>query len=290
MSLVIEDVLVRSDPVDVRVPVVFDSPHSGIRYPAGFGFTCPLGLLRQAEDAFVDDIFEMAPEFGATLIAAQFPRSFIDANRAIDDLDPRLIDGLWREALHPTEKSALGMGLIWSVCKPGVPVYDGRLTVAEVAERIDRYWRPYHGQLEAVLGELARSFGAVWHVNCHSMPSSNGIGRAESAPRPDFVIGDRDGTTSEPGFVAFVAEVLRNRGYRVALNAPYKGVELVRRYADPARGRSSIQLEINRALYMDEETLEKHHGFEQLREHITDLVSQICSYADQRTGLRQAAE
>ncbi len=288
MSFVIEDVLVRNDPIGRRLPVLFDSPHSGLSYPRDFAFTCPLATLRQAEDTHVDELFAQAPEHGATLLCALFPRTYIDVNRAVDDIDPDLLDGPWPEPLRPTDKSAAGMGLIRSLCRPGQPLYDGRLRVAEVAERIDRYYRPYHFQVASVLDGLAARFGAVWHVNCHSMPSTLGP-QSGQAVGVDFVIGDRDGTTSEPGFVALIADVLHGFGYSVAVNDPYKGVELIARYASPARGRHSVQLEINRGLYMNEETLERHEGFERLQRHLGVLIRRICTHAEARTG-RRAAE
>lgn len=288
MSFVIEDVLVRSDPIGRRLPVLFDSPHSGNHYPRDFAFTSPMSVMRQAEDTHVDELFAQAPEHGATLLCALFPRTYIDANRAADDIDPALLDGPWPEPLAPTEKSAVGIGLIRTMVRPGMPLYDGRLTVAEVAERIDRYYRPYHFQIAAVLDGLAEQFGATWHVNCHSMPSTLGPGSAR-AVRADFVIGDRDGTTSEPGFVTLVADVLRGLGYRVAVNNPYKGVELVARYGRPALGRHSIQLEINRGLYMNEETLERTDGFARLQRDLGALIRRICAHAEARTR-RRAAE
>lgn len=281
MSFVIEDVLVRNDPVGERVPLLFDSPHSGTVYPRSFQFSCPLGLLRQAEDTYVDELFASAPDRGATLLCALFPRSCIDVNRPVDDIDPALLDGPWPLPLHPTARSAQGIGLIRALCRPGQPLYDGRLPVAEVAERIDRFYRPYHFQMASIVDGLAARFGGVWHVNCHSMPSISAGGEPVPA---DFVIGDRDGTSCEPGFVALVADTLRGLGYRIAINDPYKGVELIARYADPARNRHSLQLEINRSLYMNEETLEQHDGFERLRGHMGELIRRIADYALARTA------
>jgi len=283
MSFVIEDVLVRHDPAGRRVPVLFDSPHSGTVYPRDFNFVCPLPVLRQAEDTYVDELFACAPEQGATLLLALFPRTYVDANRAADDIDPGILDGPWPEKLRPTDKSAAGMGLIRTLCRPGLPLYDGRLPVAEVAERIDRYYRPYHFQVASVLDSFSAQFGGAWHVDCHSMPS---IGDGSSTI--DFVVGDRDGRTSERGFVNLIVDVLRGFGYRVTRNDPYKGVELLARYANPARGRHSVQLEINRRLYMNEETLEKHAGFGRLQAHLSTLVREVCAYAASRTAARAA--
>jgi len=289
MSLGLDGVLVREDPPGAALPVLFDSPHSGTRYPPEFRFACPFGLLRQAEDTFVDELFAAAPASGATLLMALFPRSFIDANRADDDIDPLLLDAPWPGPADPSDKSALGMGLVRRLARQGVPIYDRRLAPAEIADRIERYHRPYHAQMADILDALHGRFGVVWHVNCHSMPSTGAAGPGtDPGARPDFVLGDRDGTTCEPGFTRLVARALESQGYRVALNHPYKGVELVRRYSNPARGRHSLQLEINRRLYLNEETLEKHSGFEQLRRALTRLIGIICAYADERLTARAA--
>jgi len=287
MSLVIDDVVVRHDPVGAPIPVLFDSPHSGTRYPADFNFVCPLPLLRQAEDTHVDELFNMVPDFGATYLCALFPRSYIDVNRAPDDIDPAMLDGEWPLPVNPSGKSLAGMGLVRHLCRPGLPMYDGRLPVSAVMDRLENYWRPYHDLLAASLDDLHARFGAVYHINCHSMPSFV-IGPERETP--DFVLGDRDGSTCEAGFTRMVAEKLRAMGYKVRINDPYKGVELVRRYGLPTRGRNSLQLEIDRRLYMNEETLEIHEGFEALRRDLSLLVAEIRDYALRRAASRAAAE
>ncbi|OYQ32510.1 N-formylglutamate amidohydrolase [Niveispirillum lacus] len=281
MSLVIDDVVVRHDPVGPPVPLLFDSPHSGTRYPADFDFTCPFPLLRQAEDTHVDELFAMVPDLGATLLCALFPRSYIDVNRAPDDIDPVMLEGEWPAPVNPSSKSLAGMGLVRHLCRPGIPMYDGRLPVAVVQERIENYWRPYHDLLSETMDGIFSQFGAVYHINCHSMPSFV-IGPERQSP--DFVIGDRDGSTAERGFTRLVVDTLRSMGYTVRLNDPYKGVELVRRYSNPARGRHSLQLEIDRRLYMNEETLEIHAGFQVLRNDLIALVHVLRDYALARTA------
>lgn len=288
MSFVIEDVLVRNDPVGIKLPVLLDSPHSGKTYPLDFRFICPLSALRQAEDTDVDELLAGAPEAGATLLCALFPRSYIDPNRAIDDIDPGIIDGVWPDPLRPTDKSALGIGLIRWLCRPGMPMYDGRLLVSDVADRIDHYYRPYHFQVQSVLDGFAARFGAVWHINCHSMPSGLTMGVRRQV-MPDFVVGDLGGVTADRSFVSLVCGSLRDMGYSVAVNDPYKGVELIARYGNPQRGRYSIQLEINRALYMDEETLLRTAGFDRLQRDLGALVGDVCAFARDRVA-RIAAE
>jgi len=289
MSLVIDDVLVRHDPAGPVVPVVFDSPHSGTRYPSDFDFVCPFSLLRQAEDSWVDELYAHVPDQGATLLCALFPRSYIDANRSESDIDPALLADPWPYPLNPTDKSGLGMGLVRHLCRPGVPMYDGRLSAIQVMDRIERYWRPYHETLAQALQQLHARFGVVWHVNCHSMPSVTSPADPVTGRRADFVLGDRDGTSCAPAFTQFVADVLRSRGYRVVVNDPYKGVELVQRYANPGQGRHSLQVEIDRRLYMNEETLERHQGFETLRRDLMLLTRRICAFAAE-TAIRHAAE
>jgi len=279
VSLVIEDVLVRNDPAGVRLPVVFDSPHSGRHYPDDFNFICPLLALRRAEDTFVEELYAAAPEYGATLLHALFPRSYIDVNRAIDDIDPDVVAD-WPGRARPTERSDAGYGLIRRLCRVDEPMYDGRLSAHVVMDRINRYYHPYHYQLARVIEDLWSRFGSVWHVDVHSMPS-----RGRSV---DFVIGDRDGTTADPAFVEHISGHLTGLGYRVALNAPFKGVELIERHSDPARGRHCVQLEINRALFMDEDALEKRSGFDSVRRDITSLIRAIGAFAEDRVGLMAA--
>ncbi len=273
------------------VPVVFDSPHSGTVFPADFGSIVPERILRRVQDNFVDDLFYDVLEYGASLLCAHFPRSYIDPNRAQDDLDSRLLSEAWPEPLRPTDKSRLGHGLIWRACPTDRAMYDRRLTAREVRNRIETYWRPYHAVLAEEIDHLWRRFGQVWHVNCHSMPAGSSpiVARRGGSQRADIVIGDRDGRSSDPEFTTFVRDRLEQRGYTVRLNDPYKGAYLIEAYAAPAVGRSSIQMEINRSIYMNEATLEKSGNFEVLRRDLTGLSEEIAGFALDRT-MPQAAE
>jgi N-formylglutamate amidohydrolase len=238
-------------------------------------------MLRSAEDLYVDDLFGAAPEHGASLLAALFPRSYIDVNRTLDDLDPALLDEPWPGPLDPGEKTKLGIGLVRRFAKPGLPVYERKLSVAEVEARIARYYRPYHAALDAICDRLHGKFGVVWHVNCHSMQSTGSAMTSDGpgAARAAFVLGDRDGTTCEPELTDFVRRVLTGRGYEVKVNDPYKGVELVRRHGRPAANRHSLQIEINRGLYMNEATLEKSAGYDRLKADLTHLVEALAAFA-----------
>ena len=266
-------------PTTAALPLVLDSPHSGEHYPDDFEHAPPRAVVRQAEDTHVARLYRGAPRFGATLIEAVFPRAYIDANRSLDDLDPAMLDAPWPAPLAASRKTGQGIGLLWRVARGGAPMYERKLTVAEVERRIDRWYRPYHAALESAIDARHRAFGAAWHINCHSMPS---VGDANAddpgRERPDFVLGDRDGTTCAPEFTALVADAIRGLGYSVTINDPYKGVEIVRRHGRPEAGRHSLQIELNRRLYMDETTLEPNAHYSELEADLERLVASVASY------------
>jgi N-formylglutamate amidohydrolase len=269
----IPGVLWRRDPHGDSLPLVLDSPHSGALYPDDFIYCCPLPVLRRAEDCYVDELFEAAPSHGATLIGALFPRSYVDANRAADDLDPGMVAGALPSFLVP--RPATRVGLVRRHAQPGVPIYDKKLNPDEILARIERYHTPYHRVLEETCARLHREFGAVWHINCHSMPSR---GAHREDRHGDFVLGDRDGTTCAGDFTDFIARFLRGLGYDVRINEGYKGVEIVRRQGRPTEHRHSLQIEVDRALYMDQKTLEKLPGFARLGADLARLVEALGGF------------
>jgi N-formylglutamate amidohydrolase len=276
----IPEVLVRHDPHEATLaPVVLDSPHSGSHYPEDFRHAAPIEAVRRVEDALVDELFAQAPYHGAPLLAALFPRSYIDPNRHEADIEPGLLADAWPHDLKPSARSERGLGLIRSLLRPDLPLYDRRLTSAEVVRRIERYHRPYHAELKRLLDRAAARFGAVWHVNCHSMKAA-GRGRASrSSPRADMVLGDGDGRTCDSDFPQLVRERLEDLGYSVRLNDPFKGAELVHRYSDPVGGRHSLQIEVNRRLYFDAETLRPTEGFAALKADLGRLIATVADYA-----------
>ena len=277
------DIFIRHDPAGDTIPLVLDSPHSGTAYPQAFDHAPARALVRQAEDTHVATLWRAAPSFGATLLEARFPRAFIDPNRGLDDIDPDLLADPWPHPIAPSRKTMQGIGLVWRMAGDGVPMYARKLTSAEVMARIDHYWRPYHDELDALLDARFHRFGAVWHINCYSMPAV-GDARADDPgrERADFVLGDRDGSTCEPGFTHLVAETLRHMGYAVAINDPYKGVEIVRKHGRPFEGRHSLQLEVKRTLYMDEQTFEPSAGFLRLEADLARLTATIATHIRER--------
>src|SRR5271154_394967 len=271
-------------PTGRRVALVLDSPHSGTQYPADFGAAVGVEALRASEDAFVDELYAGGPALGATLVAANFPRSYIDPNRSLLDIDASLLAAPWPGPALPSRKTELGIGLIWRVLDSGEPIYQRKLSVDEVKQRIVAYHQPYQRAVKDALDDAYEHFGAVWHINCHSMPALSGriSEEAPGKPRADFVLGDRDGTTCEPGFTALVATTLRDMGYEVKVNDPYKGVELVRAFSDPAANRHSLQIEANRKLYMDERTRQKSAGFAKFKADIDRMLAAVAAHAEEQ--------
>lgn len=273
--------LIRILPGDA--PVVLDSPHSGVAYPDDFRHACDLAILRQAEDTHVERLYDFAPELGVAWIEALFPRSYLDVNRNTTELDVTLLEDPWSDAVETDPaalaKVRLGKGLVWRLTDEGQPIYDRKLTAAEVRQRIDGCWRPYHDAVAAAIAAAHARHGYSIHLNCHSMPSvaSAYATLFPGMRHPDFVIGDRDGTSADPRLSRALVEWLRGLGYSVEYNHPYKGVELVRRHGDPQRQRHSIQVEVNRKLYMDERTLEPNAGFERLRAHLREMVGWLLA-------------
>lgn len=261
-----------------RIPLVVDSPHSGLTFPEEAGCVAPPDALLTSWDAYVDRLWAATPEVGGALIAATFHRACIDANRDVLDIDPELLSEPWAE-IRPTLYSARGMGLIRRWALPHVPMYDRLLAVKEIQSRIDRFYLPYHAAVANALDDAHAQFGAVWHIDCHSMKSTgNAMNTDSGQPRPDLVISDGDGTTADPSFTAWAVRCWRDLGYGASLNDPYKGGGIVRRYGNPAHGRHSIQIEINRKLYMNEETFEPHEGIAKLEDDIRTFLIHLRGF------------
>lgn len=268
-------------PESAAMPLVLDSPHSGRDFPADFDAAVTEFDLREGEDCFVDELYRPATELGVPLLAARFARTYLDANRHRGDIDLELIEGgRWPHEHVPSGKALIGKALVWRTLDDGRAIYARRLAVAEVVSRIERCHAPYHQRLRALLDDTHHRFGAVYHLDCHSMPAVGGPQGEGGAgrPRADFVLGDRDGSTCDPAFTGFVGATLLAMGYSVAVNDPYKGVELVRAYAEPRRRRHSLQVEVNKRLYMDEATRTRHEGFARLQADLARLVEAINDY------------
>lgn len=260
-------------------PLVLDSPHSGVEYPADFSHDVALSSLRQAEDTYVEKLFAFAPEIGAPLLQARFPRSYIDVNRSQAEIDAQLLEATWPEPLSFSEKVRRGKGLIWRTLDNGQPIYARPLTHQEIRYRIEHYWLPYHEALRQLLDDTYRTLGIVMHLNCHAMPADTVRKDPRATPRsPDIVLGDRQGESCNSEITHFVADTFSTLGYSCALNDPYQGEELIRAYAAPSRRRHSLEIEINRGLYMDEATLELTSGFARLQQDLRNVLMQLKEF------------
>lgn len=263
------------EPLHRTAPVIFASPHSGRRYPPDFLSKTRVGLLslRRQEDAYVDELFAGGAAHGAALISANIGRACVDLNRDPDELDPEMFEE--RPPLSPNAASArvqAGLGAIPRVNSDGHPIYYGKLSLADAERRIAQVHRPYHALLSSLIAETKAKFGCAVLVDCHSMPSS-----ARGAHAPDIVLGDRFGAACHPSLTALAEAALRRLGYRVARNAPFAGGHTTQTYGRPLNQVHALQIEISRALYMDEWSLDRSNGFARVRADMTRLAEALSA-------------
>jgi len=276
-------------PVERSSCAVFNSPHSGRDYPAAFLESSRLDPLqiRSSEDAFVDELFARAPECGAPLLAARVPRAFLDLNRGPEDLDPALIDGAARRAVNP--RIVAGLGVIPRVVAEGRPIIEGKLTLAEAEQRIAAHWHPYHAELATLVDGARARFGSAILFDCHSMPHD----ALATAPvvwgrRPDVILGDRFGAACDRWLIDAATGIFTAAGFVVARNAPFAGGFITQAYGRPRMGVHALQIEIDRALYMDEARVERLPCFEQIRGRIGAAVARLSELGPRE--MRVAAE
>src|SRR4051794_34792556 len=280
------------EPAQWRGPVLFNSPHSGCIYPRDFRATTRLDLvtLRRSEDSCVDELAMGVVKSGFPLMRAHFPRAFLDLNREPYELDPRMFDGrLPSFANTRSMRVAGGLGTIPRIVADGQEIYRGRLSVDDGLRRIELLYKPYHRALRQLVHRTARTFGHALLIDCHSMPSTS-VSR-EDGVKADFVLGDRYGTSCTAMLTDLVDITLRRRGYSVVRNKPYAGGFITEHYGEPALGRHALQIEINRALYMDERSLAKKPRFETLRRDLEEVFSAVTQeIGGDLTPRRVAAE
>ncbi len=261
-------------------PVIFASPHSGSDYSAAFVAASRLDepALRRSEDCFVHEIFGAAPALGAPLLHALFPRVYIDPNREPYELDPEMFrDDLPEFANTGSVRVAGGIGTIARVVASGAEIYDCKLSLADVMDRIEHCYRPYHDALAALARETRARFGCALVVDCHSMPSVAAPDESAPARRPDVVLGNRFGASCAPIVMDTARAFLRQAGYSVAHNMPYAGGYTTKKYGRPDDGLHALQIEINRALYMDEETFEPRSAMARVCEDMTGLARALLA-------------
>ncbi len=272
-------------------PFVFCSPHSGRVYPKAFLASSRLDAqaLRKSEDCFVDELFEDVAGFGAPLISARFPRAYIDVNREPYELDPELFsEPLPAFANTQSVRVVGGLGTIARIVADSEEIYREPLTVAAALERIDRLYKPFHASLAGLLEDAQRCFGFAILIDCHSMPSS--AAGQPNAARPDFVLGDRFGVSCDGKLTRFLKDRLTAAGFDVQVNRPYAGGFITEHYGRPARGFHALQIEVNRALYMDEAAFERSKAFAALRLQLSSIMGHLIEEFPPVLNRQAAAE
>jgi N-formylglutamate amidohydrolase len=289
------------EPGSLRSPLVLSSPHSGTIYPRRFLdlVKADAVVLRRSEDAFVDELFASGLAIGAPLIRARFPRAYLDVNREPYELDPRMFEGqLPSYANMRSLRVAGGLGTIPRVVGQALEIYSARVPVEEALSRIEKIYKPYHARLRSLLDRAQREFGVAVLIDCHSMPSSSfshaasstNLRTAQASPRADFVVGDRFGTSCSNTLVEIVETELRSLGYAVERNKPYAGGFITEHYGDPSADRHALQIEVDRALYMDERTITKSGRFARLKADLARVIAALAAAVDSRRTARAAAE
>lgn len=277
------DVLLPASPTSC---VIFASPHSGRDYSWSFMRKTILNehAIRSSEDAFVDQLFDCAPEFGAAFIQAGAPRAYVDLNRARDELDPALIEGVRRTGHNP--RVASGLGVIPRVVANGRAIYRGKMTRQEAEERITRYWEPYHNRLQTLLDAAHTRHGQTVLIDCHSMPheAMDGVARA-GLRRPDVVLGDRFGAAASDDVVDRIESAFSAAGFIVTRNAPFAGAYITQAYGRPAKGQHAVQVEIDRSLYMNEQLIRPNGDFDTVRSALRSVVKEVATIGQGRIPL-----
>ncbi|WP_406721415.1 MULTISPECIES: N-formylglutamate amidohydrolase [Thioclava] len=277
-----------SVPDPVRTSVIFSSPHSGRYYPSDFKQNTALDLLRlrSSEDAFVDDFMRLAPDLGACSIAATYPRAYLDLNRAKDELDPGIIDGLRHRGSG--SRVAAGLGVIPRVVSGGRAILRGKISVEEAQNRLDDIWEPWHGRIASLMEDVHAIFGEAILVDLHSMPSE--AIEAFGLRRPEIVIGDRYGSSASERIVEGIEAAFAETGLSVSRNAPFAGAYIAKTYGQPNLGRHAVQIEINRALYMDEARIERRADFPEFQALMDGVLTRIADIGRPRQSGSLAAE
>jgi N-formylglutamate amidohydrolase len=278
------------EPSEWRGPVIFNSPHSGNVYPRAFLTATRLDIatLRRSEDSFVDELVRGVVGRGYPMMRAHFPRCYVDVNREPYELDPRMFDGrLPSFANTRSMRVAGGLGTVARVVGDAQEIYGQRIPVDEAIRRIEALYKPYHRALRRLFTRIHRAFGAAVLIDCHSMPSA--AGTKDERPRADIVLGDRYGTSCAGAVAEAIEATLRGRGYVVSRNKPYAGGFITEHYGNPAAGLHAIQLELNRALYMDERRYERAASFARVAADLEILAEEVGAIPEEELRPYRAA-
>ncbi|MAN55726.1 MAG: N-formylglutamate amidohydrolase [Paracoccus sp.] len=265
------------------------SPHSGRDYPEWFlaGTRLPIPVLRSSEDAFMDRLTACASDHGAVTLAAKVPRCIVDLNRGADEIDPLVVRGVPRHPLN--QRTLAGLGVIPRVVSQGRTIHDRPIDRAEAERRIAACWRPYHAMLAGLIAEARTTFGQAILIDMHSMPH-DALSHLQG-PRPDMVLGNRHGLSASARVSDIVAAAFEAEGWRIRRNSPFSGAYICSAYGRPGRNVHVVQIEIDRALYMDEKSLTPLPDFDRFAERLGRVIRKLAVIDDaDGTGARIAAE
>jgi len=277
----------RYEPTAAPLPLIVDVSRSGREYPREYRSPLPFTTVHDNVSMYVEELYAGAPLVGAILLYCAFPNTWIDVNRDELDMDPAVVDGDWPVKLKPTPRTLEGLGLIKSKSRYGEPFQERKLTVAEIEERLEKYYRPYHAELKRIIDDLHARFGVVRQISCHCMSAIGAPTHPDAGkPRPDFCIGDLHGKTTSPEFRALIVDTLKSLGYSVTVNDPYVGNVLIGRNSDPARGIEAVQIEVNKKLFMDTKTFRATAGLAKLQADIDQLLGVVAE--DTRKRIKSA--
>jgi N-formylglutamate amidohydrolase len=273
------------EPAQQTIPFVFNSPHSGSEYPVDFLAESSLDALsiRRSADHYVDELFADAPELGAPLLVAHFPRAYLDVNREPYELDPRMFDGPLPPYVNiGSMRVAGGLGTIPRIVAENMDIYRKRLSVEEGLSRIETIYKPYHSCLRKLIARTHARFGMSVLIDCHSMPGN--IRLSGTDVRPDFIIGDRYGTSASAELSRAALQFFDDMGFSAVRNKPYAGGFITEHYGRPVRGLHALQIEINRGLYVNEVTLEKRREFPLVAAALSTFMRQMAEYVADFSG------
>lgn len=277
------EVFYRMDPSVAAAPVLVDVSRSGRQYPADYRSPLPFNTVHDNVSMYVDEIWRDAPKYGATMLYALFPNTYIDTNRHELDIDPELIDGQWPVPVEFVSKS--GLGLLKTKSRYGETFHERKFTVAEVQHRLDRYWRPYHREFASILDRMLTAHGFYFNLSCHCMSAVGAPTHADAGKeRMDFCLGNLRGTSGTADFIEFLAETIRKQGFTVSVNTPYTGGEINRLYGKPDGKRESVMVEINKKRFMDVQSFRKNEGFDAIQGVAREVLRAVTERARERAA------
>lgn len=273
----------RFEPETTHTPLLVDVSRSGREYPKEYRSPLPFTTVHDNVSMYVEDLWAGTPAAGGTLLFCSFPNTWVDVNRNESDMDPAVVDGVWPAPLKPTARTLEGLGLIKTKSRYGEPFQERPLTVAEIEERLALYYRPYHAELKRLVDATYGRFGVLRQISCHCMSAVGAPTHPDAGkPRADFCISDLKGKTSSRQTMDLIVDTLKSLGYSVSVNEPYVGNELIGRHGGPARGIDSVQVEINKKLFMDTRTFRRTAGFDKLKSDLDRLLRVVAEDALKR--------